>query len=229
MEDIGKFLEKFSEPEERNWLLQQLGKKGFNLSGENNSWGDDLLIHSLNELIQRDPKSLNKILNNWRQYRYKNRTKQSGTVTFQVSVSRDVNVELLSLQRQSKLPRNVIFEHLIKDTYQSEMVEQRLQNLRLKEIKLSEQLAKKHKANFDSLKKRFSGVVNGATVAKELSEALEQIEKLTLENENLTEKLNEEANLLIEKDKQIEELNLSLSSEKRINSKLMKEVKEAKE
>ena len=77
MKNVGKFLEKFIEQEERNWLLAQLRKKGLNLT----FWNTDLLINFLNDIIQREPDSLDKILNNWRQYRFKNRIKKNGTVT----------------------------------------------------------------------------------------------------------------------------------------------------
>ena len=225
MKNVGKFLEKFIEQEERNWLLAQLRKKGLNLT----FWNTDLLINFLNDIIQREPDSLDKILNNWRQYRFKNRIKKNGTVTFQVSISRDTNSALISLQKQSKLPRNTIFEHLIKDNFQSEMTEQRLQQLRLKEIKLSEQLAKKSKVSFENLNNRLSKISNDAKVAEELTDAIAQVNEAEIERGRLLQKLNTlEITINTQKD-ELEELKSNLSAEKLLNSKLMKELKEARD
>ena len=150
-------------------------------------------------------------------------------MTFQVSISRDTNSALISLQKQSKLPRNTIFEHLIKDNFQSEMTEQRLQQLRLKEIKLSEQLAKKSKVSFENLNNRLSKISNDAKVAEELTDAIAQVNEAEIERGRLLQKLNTlEITINTQKD-ELEELKSNLSAEKLLNSKLMKELKEARD
>ncbi|NMP16118.1 hypothetical protein [Thalassotalea sp. Y01] len=228
MEDIFKFLKLFNEVEEREWLIKQLGKKGLVILENQRFWDETLLAQALNEYTSRDAKLLVRLRNNWRQYKFKMNRKSIGDVTFQVSISRHANSNLLSLQRQSKLTNSAIFEHLVNDTFQSEMAEQRLQTLRVKEIKLSEQLAKTNRVRFQNLSNRLNKISNGAKVADELTSALSQISELTTDKEQLIKMVRDLEKTLESQKDELKKLEILLSAEKRLNSKLMNELKDTR-
>ena len=93
-------------------------------------------------------------------------------------------------------------------------------------MKLSEQLAKKQKASFENLSNRLSKITNGAKIADELASAIPLVDELTIDKEVLIQKLNALEITLNNQTDEHEELNSSLSAEKRLNSKLMTELKE---
>lgn len=192
-------------------------------------WDETLLAQALYEYSSRDAKLLARLRNNWRQYKFKMNKKSIGEVTIQISISRHANSNLLSLQRQSKLTNSPIFEHLINDTFQSEMAEQRLQSLRVKEIQLSKQLAKKHSASIENLTNRLSKMKNSAKIKGELTSVLSQVDELTKEKEALIQKLNAAELAFKDQEIELENLKSNLSAEKLISSRLMDELKEPRD
>lgn len=219
-EDVTRFLKKFSTENERSWLKEQLRKKGMNFSESDASWSESVLGHYLATALSQEPKILDKILNNWRQFKYVTKKKNQGVDTIKLDISHKARVELSSLSKSLKKPINSIVELLIFDNFQTEMSQIRIEKLRKQEIRLEEKKSEESRAKAMRLSESFKKFEGKKQLIKDLDDANSKVNELSNIKEALELKLEKLQEQIEKSEVRMEALVRELNAEKRITSKL---------
>lgn len=224
-EGITRFLKRFSTEGERNWLKEQLRKKGMNVSESDTSWSETVLQHYLISALSQEPKILDKIQNNWRQYKYVTKNKHDGIDTIKLNISHKARVELSSLSKSLKKPINNIVELLIFDNYQTEMSEIRIEKRRQQEIRLEKKKSEESRAKAMRLSESFNKIDGKEQLIKDLDDANSKIDELSNNKTAIELELEKLQEQIKQSEAKVEALAIELNAEKRITSKLSQELR----